>query len=157
MKPSFLTEDDRYVVEGKSKLSNVVLRIIVIEALLLGISAEIAVNTLIPSLKKQEGVNAPAQRSVYANIYSTDKVESLVSLSIMKETREESNYFTSLLRGDERSVIGVKFSVRLAMLLAMIVIPLAVFVNRYAQYRIAKPIMQLSMAMSEIYIPKIFQ
>ena len=156
VKPFTLTEDERYVVEGKSKISNVVLRIIVIEALLLGISAEIAANTLIPSLQRGNNVNAPAQRSVYASIYSTDRIESMVSLSIMAESREESSYFASILAGDEQSAVGVKFSVRLAMLLAMIVIPLAVFVNRYAQNRIAKPIRQLSMAMSEIYNSKDF-
>ena len=151
VKPSLLTDDEKYVVEGKSRIGNVVMNIIVIEALVLGIFMEIAINTLIPSLQSQTILSAPAQRSTYSRVNSTDKLESLVSLAIMQESQEEYNYFSRLLSGDEKSVVGARFSVRLAMLISIAIIPMAVFVNRFAQRRIARPIRLLSKAMSEIY------
>ncbi len=151
VRPSLLTEDERFVAEGKSGLEKVIMRIIVIEAFVLGIFAEIASNTLIPTLLKYDSVTAPAQRSTYADIKSTDKVESMVTLSFIEESQQETHYFEDILSGDSRSIVNIKFSVRLAMLISMIIIPLAVFINRYAQRRIAKPIMLLSKAMSDIY------
>ena len=151
VRPSLLTEDEKFVAEGKSGIGKVIMRIIVIEALILGIFAEIASNTLIPTLQKYDTVSAPAQRSIYAGINSTDRVESIVSLGFLAESQEETSYFNSILRGDERGILNIKFSMRLAMLISMIVIPMAVFLNRYAQKRIAKPIRLLSKAMSDIY------
>jgi len=151
VKPSLLTEDEKYVVEGKSRISNVVMNIIVVEALVIGIFAEIAANTLIPSLQSQTVLSAPAQRSAYSNVNSADRLESLVSIAFMEESQEEYNYFARIVRGDIYSAVGVKFSIRLAMLISMAIIPMAVFVNRFAQRRIAKPIRLLSQAMSEIY------
>ena len=151
VKHSLLDDDEKYVVEGKSRIGHVVMNIIVFEALILGICAELASNTLIPSIQDKETLSAPAQRSVYANVNSTDRIESLISLSILQESQEESNYFTSLLVGDEKSVLGAKYGIRLAMLISIIVIPMAIFVNQYAQRRIAMPIRQLSKAMSAIY------
>ncbi|MCR5155524.1 MAG: response regulator [Butyrivibrio sp.] len=151
--PDHLSEDDRYVVEGRSKIGNVVMNIIVLEALVLGIFAELASNTLIPTMKQQQQQeqSAPAQRSVYSDIGSTDRIESIVSLDIMRESQEESSYITSLLAFNEASVINIKFSVRLAMLISIIVIPMAVFMNRYAQKRIVAPIRLMSKSMSAIY------
>ena len=152
VKPELLSEDDRYIVEGRSRMGKVVMHIIVLEALVLGIFAELASNTLIPSMGREyEPVTAPAQRSAYKTVYSTDKIESMVSLSIMEESQQESSYITGLLAGDERSVINAKFSVRLAMLISIIVIPMAIFMNRYAQKRLVAPIRSMSKAMSEIY------
>ncbi len=149
--PALLTEDERYMVQGKSRISLVIMNIIVFEALVLGITVEIASNTLIPSLKVGDEATAPAQRSIYGEINSTDRIESLVSLNIMEESQAESSYLASLFSGSSRGIANAKFSVRLAMLISVIVIPMAVFVNRYAQRRIAKPIRMLSRAMSEIY------
>ncbi|MBO4457717.1 MAG: response regulator [Butyrivibrio sp.] len=91
-----LDEDDRYVVEGKSKIGNVVMMIIVFEAFVLGIIAEIASN----------GLNAD---------------------------------------------MTMQRSVELAMLISIIITPLSIFVNTYAQYRIAEPIRNLAKAVTDIY------
>ncbi len=151
VKSCLLTEDEKYVVEGKSRIGNVVMRIIALEALIIGIFAEIASNTLIPTLQKYDTVSAPAQRSVYRKVYSTDRVETLVSQSLLTESQEETSHFSNMLTGDARSIVSIKFSIRLAMLISTILIPLSIFTNRYAQKRIAKPIRLLSKAMSDIY------
>ena len=91
-----LDEDDRYMVEGKSRIGNVVMRVIVFEAILLGIIAEIA------------------SRELYADM---------------------------TLQG----------GIEMAMLISIIVTPLAIFVNNYAQFRIAEPIRILSNAVTDIY------
>ncbi len=49
--PKFLDGDDRYALEGRSKIGRVVMHIIIFEALILGISAEVASNTLVPTIK----------------------------------------------------------------------------------------------------------
>ncbi|WP_024865274.1 response regulator [Butyrivibrio sp. FCS014] len=149
--PRHLSEDDRYVVEGRSRIGKVVMNIIVFEALVLGIFAELASNTLIPTMKEHEELSAPAQRSVFSYVGSTDRIESMVSLDIMRDSRAESDYITGLLASDRASTLNIKFSVRLAMLISIIVIPMAVFMNRYAQRRIVAPIRLMSKSMSEIY------
>ena len=93
---TMLDEDDRYVVEGKSRIGSVVMQIIVFEAIVLGIIAEIA------------------SRELYADM---------------------------TFRG----------GIEMAMLISIIITPMAIFVNNYAQYRIAEPIRILSNAVTDIY------
>ena len=75
---TMLDEDDRYVVEGKSRIGSVVMQIIVFEAIVLGIIAEIA------------------SRELYADM---------------------------TFRG----------GIEMAMLISIIITPMAIFVNNYAQ------------------------
>ncbi|MBO4912332.1 MAG: response regulator [Butyrivibrio sp.] len=91
-----LDDDDRYMVEGKSKIGNVVMQIIVFEAIVLGIIAEIA------------------SRELYADM-------------------------------------TLKGGIEMAMLISIIITPLAIFVNNYAQYRIAEPIRNLANAVTDIF------
>ncbi|MBE5827179.1 MAG: response regulator [Butyrivibrio sp.] len=148
--PEHLSEDDRYVVEGRSRIGNVVMNIIVLEALVLGIFAELASNTLIPTMQHHEQ-NVAATHSSFADVGSTDRIESIISLDILRESRAESSYITSLLSSGDTRIINIKFSVRLAMLISIIVIPMAVLMNRYAQKRIVAPIRLMSKSMSAIY------
>ena len=91
-----LDEDDKYIVEGNSKLGNEVMKIIVFEAFVLGLIAELA------------------SRELYIEM--------------------------TLRRG-----------VELAMLISIVVTPLSIFVNNYAQYRIARPVRSLAKAFTDIY------
>jgi signal transduction histidine kinase/CheY-like chemotaxis protein len=68
----------------------------------------------------------------------------------MDEATEETGFITGNFEPSNFK-INYRYSVRLGMLISIIVIPLAVFMNRYAQYRIARPIRRLSAAMAEIY------
>ncbi len=149
--PALLTEDEKYDVSEASRIGLVIMNIIVSEALILGFTVLVASNTLIPTIQQRELLTAPVQRSIYGKVYSTDRVESLVSLMIQEESMEETSYFGMLFDGTENIIATAKFSVRLAMLISVIIIPFAVFINRYAQKRIARPIRTLSRAMSEIY------
>ncbi|MBE5827827.1 MAG: response regulator [Butyrivibrio sp.] len=151
---SVLTEDDKYEVEHRSKIGSVVMNIIVFEALVLGLSAEFASNTLIPTMHdysySEESISSPEYD--LSKINSAERLESRVSFQLINEGKQEGQYFADTLLGDGR--INYRYSVRLAMLISIIVIPLAVFVNRYAQYRIARPIRAMSKAMAGIYNAK---
>ena len=149
--PEILSDDDKYEVEGRSRIGKVVMQVIVFEAIILGISAEIASNTLIPTMKY---INASKEYVVtieedWDYISSAELLESRVSFRLDRE------YEMSLDAEEKYSMnMGLKdsqFSVKLAMLISIIVIPLAIFVNRYAQRRIAEPIRNLSKGVSDIY------
>jgi signal transduction histidine kinase/DNA-binding response OmpR family regulator len=151
---SILTEDDKYEVEHRSKIGSVVMNIIVFEALVLGLSAEFASNTLIPTMHDYSYSEESISSSEYdlSKINSAERLESRVSLQLIDEGKYEGQYFADTLWGGGN--INYRYSVRLAMLISIIVIPLAVFVNRYAQYRIARPIRTMSKAMAGIYNAK---
>ncbi len=151
---SILSEDDKYEVEHRSKIGSVVMNIIVFEALVLGLSAEFASNTLIPTMHDYSYSEESISSSEYdlSKINSAERLESRVSFQLINEGRHEGQYFADTLLGNGR--INYRYSVRLAMLISIIVIPLAVFVNRYAQYRIARPIRTMSKAMAGIYNAK---
>jgi signal transduction histidine kinase/DNA-binding NarL/FixJ family response regulator len=148
--PDNLSEEERYEVEGKSRIGLIIMNIIIIEALLIGICAELASNSMMP-LVTGNRPTAPVQRAGVdlATLKSSDKIEAIVSRQLQNEVQAQTLYFTGTILGN--SDIDYRFSVQLAMLISMGVIPLAVFVNRYAQKRIAEPIRQLSKAVSGIY------
>ena len=149
--PSILSEDERYMVEERSRLGKVVMQVIVFEAIVLGISAEIASNTLVPTMKyvNVSRTNGLTVEEDFSAIKNAERLEGRVSFRLQRE------YEQSLAAQQEYSVnLGLKdsqFSVKLAMLISIIVIPMAIFVNRYAQRRIAEPIRSLSKAVSDIY------
>lgn len=149
-----LNEDDRFLVEGRSKLSYVVMNIIVFEALILGISAELASNAITVGMR-QDYVYEERSQAVsdvdYSRLKSTERIESAVSEDLIKEVHSETEHFARSIFGGR---FNWKFSIKLAMIIAIIVLPLAVFVNRYAQRRITKPIRALSKAMANIYNTK---
>ncbi len=149
-----LSEDEKYEVEHRSKIGSVVMNIIVFEALVLGLSAEFASNTLIPTMKDyaqvQDGITSSAYD--YADMTSTERIESKVGRELIEESKNGNQDLTGTLM--KNGWINYRYSVRLAMLISIIVIPLAVFVNRYAQYRIARPIRTMSKAMAGIYNAK---
>lgn len=150
---SILSEDDKYEVEHRSKIGSVVMNIIVFEALVLGLSAEFASNTLIPTMHDYSYAEGSISSSNYdlSQINSAERLESSVSFQLIDEGKYENHYFADNVWGGN---INYRYSVRLAMLISIIVIPLAVFVNRYAQYRIARPIRTMSKAMAGIYNAK---
>ena len=146
---SFLNEDERYEVEGKSKIGTVVMQIIVFEAIVLGLSAELASNTLIPIMNVNvwESIQSTDKDDRWMDITNTEMLESRVSITML----EEMALSTEEMKNNGYSLRSTAFSVKLAMLISIIVIPLAIFVNRYAQRRIARPIRSLSKAVTGIY------
>ncbi len=149
--PEILSDDDRYEVEGRSRIGKVVMQVIVFEAIILGISAEIASNTLVPTMKY---INASKDYVVeieedWDYINNAELLESRVSFRLDREYEmsmdAEQKYSMNMGLRDSQ------FSVKLAMLISIIVIPLAIFVNKYAQKRIAEPIRNLSKGVSDIY------
>ncbi|SFP79649.1 Signal transduction histidine kinase [Butyrivibrio proteoclasticus] len=146
---SILDEDERYEVEGKSKIGAVVMNIIVFEAIVLGLSAELASNTLIPTMKVRS-IDDTMDSYIderWHDISNTEMLESLVSITMMNDVVTS----TEELETNGYQLGSTAFGVKLSMLILIIVIPLAVFVNRYAQRRIARPIRSLSKAVTGIY------
>ncbi|MDC7294658.1 response regulator [Butyrivibrio sp. DSM 10294] len=146
-----LTEEEEYEISNRSRISRVILGIVVFEAIILGVSAEIASNTLIPTMKYTYAANRP-QINIeedYSHIKNAGILESRVSFKLSREAEKSAELEKQLSLG-----VGLKdsqFSVKLSMLISIIVIPIAVFVNRYAQRRIAEPIRALSKAVSKMY------
>jgi signal transduction histidine kinase/DNA-binding NarL/FixJ family response regulator len=146
-----LTDEEKYEISNTSRIGRVVLGIVVFEAIVLGISAEIASNTLVPTMKYTFAPNRPQieVEEDYSHIRNAGILESRVSFKLSREAEKSAE-------AEKQYSLGVgfrdsQFSVKLAMLIAIIIIPLAVFVNRYAQSRIADPIRALSKAVSGIY------
>ena len=146
-----LTEDEKYELGSKSKIERVILRIVVFEAIVLGVSAEIASSTLIPTMKyiSPNGQVITIEED-YSHVTNTGILESRVSFKIMRDVQKSKQ------EAAEYAALGVdtgnnQFGLKLAMLISIIVIPLSVFVNRYAQRRIAAPIRNMSRAVSRIY------
>ncbi len=152
--PELLSDDERYEVEKSSRISSVIMNIIVFEALVLGFAAEFASNTLIPTMHDYYHEDNAINSSGYelTGIDSAERLENAVSRQLTREVQNEGTYFTDTIMGS--TSINYRYSVRLAMLISIVVIPLAVFVNRYAQYRIARPIRNMSKVMSGIYNAK---
>ena len=148
---SLLTEDEKYVVEGKSKIGAVVMQIIVFEAIVLGMSAELASNTLIPTIKVNY-LNSDVYdfEEDWDDVTNAEMLESRVSNIML----DEVNASTAELTKHGYKIGSLAFSIKLAMLISIIVIPLAIFVNRYAQRRIVQPIRNLSKAVTGIYNSK---
>ncbi len=145
-----LNEDERYIVEGKSRIGKVVTLIIVFEALVLGVSAEISANTLIPTLgvvaeMEESGDNTHEKYKDLRIAHNAEMLEGIVSNTLTSENAQLSS--VSYARAYNNSQYGVK----LAMLISIIITPLAVFVNGFAQRRIAEPIRSLSKAVTDIY------
>ncbi len=147
----YLNEDEKYEVEGKSKIGMVVMQIIVFEAIILGLSAEIASNTLIPTMKTSQTTTTESSLEGWESATNAEKLESLVSIEMLESETTDSSALIDSINAQGYKYYSKEFSVKLAMLISIIVIPLAVFVNRYAQRRIARPIRSLSKAVSDIY------
>ena len=150
--PSVLSEDDRYTVEGRSRIGLIVMNIIIFEALLIGIAAELASNTILPIIKYEDDVHPFVSEVSLAELGSANRIEAVVSRQMEREFISERDVFAKQVSGQRK--FDYRFSVQLAMLISVVVIPLATFLNRYAQWRIAKPIRRLSKAMSNIYNSK---
>ena len=151
--PSMLSDDERYIVEGRSKVGRVVTNIIVHEAIILGVAAELASNTLVPTMKEYSYIDnqGTAIESDLSSILSTEYLESKVSIELAEEherENEDASYVGTLLTN---TGVNYRYSVRLAMLICILILPLAVLFNRYAQKRIADPVRRLSKAVSGIY------
>ncbi len=145
-----LSDDDKYEVAGKSRIGKVIMGIIVVEALILGIAAELSSNTLIPQMKNDIfNAEGTVLKEELADINSTERLESKVNEQLVNESmRVDGQYIGSLLTNTGHNY---RYSVKLAMLISIIIIPLSALINKYAQYRIARPIRMLSKAVSMIY------
>ena len=150
--PEKLDEDEKYEVGGRSRIGLIVMNIIIFEALLLGINAEIASNTILPSVQQNGSTSDTVEKVPLYGINSSNRIEEIVSRQMEDQIKTETEYFQRQVFGN--GGVDYKFSVQLAMLISIGVIPLAVFVNKYAQRRIVRPIRRLSKAVTGIYNSK---
>ena len=83
----YLTDDEKYEIYNKSKIGQVILRIVVFEAIVLGVSAEIASNTLVPTMKY---VTEPNRQEIsieedYSHVKNAGILESRVSFKLQRD------------------------------------------------------------------------
>jgi signal transduction histidine kinase/CheY-like chemotaxis protein len=126
-----------YEQSDESKLGSAVTRIVVIEAAVLGIFAAISANTLIPfMMTAQTGDGAVQEENVqeWDSITTTMELEKKVSEMVSGGT----------LGGTPAFMVTLAFDARLMMLIIDIIIPMAVFANHYALWRIVVPIREMS-------------
>ena len=127
-----------YEENHQSRVGGAVTRIVVIEAVVLGIFAAVSSNTLIPSMMtvKTEGRALQEENDQdWGSITTTVELEKEVSALISNEGTAHKVSFDRMT---------LAFDVRLMMLIIDIIIPMAVFANHYALWRLVVPIREMS-------------
>ncbi|WP_155834318.1 hybrid sensor histidine kinase/response regulator [Butyrivibrio sp. VCD2006] len=133
----------------KSKLSMTVSAIISIQAVALGVAAAVYANTLIPNMKQSmEGqINQEVQEITtnadWASITNIIALEQVVS---QIESVKQSGYINMSFNNDT-----LIFDTKLILLILIVVIPMSVIINQYAQFRITRPIMRLADSAQSFY------
>jgi signal transduction histidine kinase/CheY-like chemotaxis protein len=133
----------------KSKLSQTVSLIIFVQAIALGLAAAIFANTLIPNMKNslQDEVNIEVE--VIKKNTDWSKITNIIALEQQVseiEAAQSTGYLLLELNSDT-----LIFDTKLILLILVVVIPLSVLTNQFAQYRIARPIMRLADSMQAFY------
>ncbi|SDB40629.1 ATP-binding protein [Butyrivibrio sp. INlla16] len=133
----------------KSKLSISVSMIISIQAVALGIAAVIYANTLIPNMKQSfesgiiKQVDQITQSTDWSKMTNIIHLEQVVS---QIESVKQTGYLRLTLNNDT-----LIFDTKLILLILIVIIPMAVIANQYAQFRITRPIMRLADSVQSFY------
>jgi len=133
-------ELDFYQYTRRSRLGRVVTNIIIFQAAVLGILAAFFSNTLIPNMHATQS----ALEQGYISGENTERWDSIINVvslerqaSIIVELNSEDiNY--------NLTNATLAYDVQLLLLIMIIVVPSAVFVNKYAAWRIVRPIDNMS-------------
>ena len=133
----------------KSKLSQIVAQIIFVLSIALGLTAAIYANTLIPTIKNSVDTDVNEEVSSI-----TDEIDWSTMTNIIVLEQEVSKIEAAKTPGYIRLELNndtLIFDTKLILLILIVVIPLSVIANQYAQYRIARPIMKLADSIQAFY------
>lgn len=127
---------------GLSKLGRVITNLIITEAVFLGLMAAIFSNTLVPGLRSSvsevKSIELDDDFIPWGEITNTIELEHQISKILKKNNNSSmSTYF-----GTENEVLA--FDMKLIMLILMLIIPSAILINKYAEWRITRPIEQMA-------------
>ena len=134
--------------KAKSKIGSIVTNIILIEALILGLCAEVASMTIVPAIREEKAENVDITKiqveepdMSWRDISNTIMLEKKVGQIVKVDSRIEFQ--------DKKD--NLVFEIKMFMLILIIILPLAVIINFYAQLRLGKPIIDLSDAVRAIF------
>ncbi|WP_051656727.1 ATP-binding protein [Butyrivibrio sp. AE3004] len=133
----------------KSKLSRTISMIIGVQACALGFVAAVYANTLIPSMKQAAAIEINEEVDKITTEIDWSKMTNIIDLeqkvSAIEAVRKSG--YISLGLNNETLI----FDTKLILLILIVVIPLSVLANQFAQYRITRPIMRLADAVQAFY------
>ena len=129
---------------GMSRLGRVITNLIITEAVFLGFMAAIFSNTLVPGLRNSvaevKNVKSDGDLIPWDEISNTIELEHQISKILRNNnTTSVSTYF-----GTQNDMMA--FDMKLIMLILMLIIPSAILINKYAEWRITRPIGQMANA-----------
>ncbi|MBR1893599.1 MAG: hypothetical protein IJ815_08745, partial [Lachnospiraceae bacterium] len=127
--------------KAKSRIGSIVTNIILVEALILGVCAEVASMTIVPTIREEKAEIADIAelqakdpdvgwREISNTIMLEKKVGQIVKVDSKIQFRDKKD--------------NLIFEIKMFMLILIIILPLAVIINYYAQLRLGKPIIELS-------------
>ena len=143
----YLREKPKVYVKRKSRIGGIVTNIILIEALILGLAAEVAAMTIVPNMR-QEKMDPDIPKEVI--VEEEMAWRELPNTIMLEKKASQMISFDNKIRfhDENRNMI---FEIKLFMLIMIIILPLAVFLNYYAQHRLGQPIIELSDAVRDIF------
>ncbi len=133
----------------KSRLSLAITCIIAVQAIALGICAAIYANTLIHSMHEtMDGEEGPRVLEVIESIDWGEITNTIVLEQQVSKVEAERNIEAGDFAFNKQTLI---FDTKLIMLIIIVIIPMSIVANQFAQNRISKPIMLLSDSIRAFY------
>ena len=133
----------------KSKLSMAISASISMQAVALAICAAIYANTLIPEMHaSQREDNNEAVQAVLDDIDWDNMINIIVLEQNVSKVEEARKVGNTGMHFNNQTLI---FDTKLLLLILIVVIPMSVLVNQFAQFRISRPIQKLSDSIRSFY------
>ncbi|MCR4902569.1 MAG: response regulator [Butyrivibrio sp.] len=129
---------DEFRYTRHSKLGIVVTNIIVFQAALLGILAALFSNTLIPSMHATQAAMEAGELEV--DYLGDEEWKSITNAVVLEKKVSELVALSSDEIDFNLNNATLAYDTKLMMLIMMLIIPSAVFINKYATWRIVRPI-----------------
>lgn len=136
----------------KSKLGMALAMVISIQAGALGVAAAIYANTLIPTMDAPYVYNQEVDTGDFSSEIDWENTTNIVALEHQFSVIEiEYSRLEGRKLGLTMNSATLIFDTKLIMLILIVIIPMSVIANQYAQNRIARPIMRLSDSIQSFY------
>jgi signal transduction histidine kinase/HPt (histidine-containing phosphotransfer) domain-containing protein/ActR/RegA family two-component response regulator len=132
-----------------SKLSMAVSATISIQAIVLGICAAVYANTLIPGMQGTvNGTESPEVTAIIEDINYKEVSNVIILEQYVSEIETARNLNNDVFVFNEQTLI---FDTKLIMLILIVIIPMSVIANQFAQVRISQPIQRVADSVGAFY------